>query len=127
MFAGPLAAQPTSTSLSGNYLPQVLAASQTHRDSLTVLIKGQPGLPFWVRSLVRQPRYVALASQEVRVKDAPMQLFRACEARRCEASWLRALFSADGKRVLLYISDDKLGIKIFGDPTPQELAFIARP
>ena len=72
------------------------------------------------------PRYVALASEEVKVKDKRMQLFRACEPRTCESSWIRVLYSEDGKRALLYVSDAKLGIKIFGDPTPEELAFLTR-
>ena len=119
-------AQTASPSLAGNYLPSVLATSPAHRDSLMEMIKGQPGLPFWVRALVRQPRYVALASEEVAVKDKRMQLFRACEPRTCEASFIRVLYSEDGKRALLYVSDAKLGIKIFGDPTPEELAFLTR-
>ncbi len=123
--SSPLNAQ-TSTSMAGNYLPSVLASSPAHRDSLMAMIKGKPGLPFWVRALVRQPRYVALASEEVTVKDKRMQLFRACEPRSCETSWIRVLFSEDGKRALLYVSDAKLGIKIFGDPSPEELFFLTR-
>ncbi len=119
-------AQTASPSLAGNYLPSVLATSPAHHDSLMEMIKGKPGLPFWVRALVRQPRYVALASEEVKVKDKRMQLFRACEPRTCESSWIRVLYSEDGKRALLYVSDAKLGIKIFGDPTPEELAFLTR-
>lgn len=126
LSAAPLHAQTASTSLAGNYLPSVLATSPAHRDSLMEMIKGQPGLPFWVRALVRQPRYVALASEEVAVKDKRMQLFRACEPKTCETSWIRVLYSEDGKRALLYVSDAKLGIKIFGDPTPEELSFLAR-
>lgn len=127
LSAAPLRAQTASTSLAGNYLPSVLATSPAHRDSLMEMLKGQPGLPFWVRALVRQPRYVALASEEVAVKDKRMQLFRACEPRTCETSWIRVLYSEDGKRALLYVSDAKLGIKIFGDPTPEELTFLTRP
>lgn len=123
--SSPLNAQ-TSTSLAGNYLPSVLASSPAHRDSLMAMIKGKPGLPFWVRALVRQPRYVALASEEVTVKDKRMQLFRACEPYKCEKSFIRVLFSEDGKRALLYVSDATLGIKIFGDPTPEELSFLTR-
>ena len=126
LSAAPVDAQTASPSLAGNYLPSVLATSPAHRDSLMEMIKGKPGLPFWVRALVRQPRYVALASEEVQVKDKRMQLFKACEPRACEASWIRVLFSEDGKRALLYVSDAKLGIKIFGDPTPEELAFLTR-
>lgn len=124
--AAPLHAQTASPSLAGNYLPSVLATSPAHRDSLMEMLKGQPGLPFWVRALVRQPRYVALASEEVAVKDKRMQLFRACEPRTCETSWIRVLYSEDGKRALLYVSDAKLGIKLFGDPTPEELTFLTR-
>lgn len=116
----------TPLPLSGNYLPQVLETSKPHRASLESLIAGKPGLPYWVRSLFTQPRYVALASEKVEVAGVPMQRFYACEAKRCEASFLRILYSADGKRALLYISDDKLGLKIFGDPTPPELNFLAR-
>ena len=126
LSVSPLHAQTASTSLAGNYLPSVLATSPAHRDSLMEMIKGKPGLPFWVRALVRQPRYVALASEEVTVKDKRMQLFRACEPYKCEKSFIRVLFSEDGKRALLYISDATLGIKIFGDPTPEELSFLAR-
>ncbi len=126
LSAAPVHAQTASPSLAGNYLPSVLATSPAHRDSLMEMIKGKPGLPFWVRALVRQPRYVALASEEVKVKDKRMQLFRACEPRTCESSWIRVLYSEDGKRALLYVSDAKLGIKIFGDPTPEELAFLTR-
>jgi hypothetical protein len=128
MALGALAvqAQTASPSLAGNYLPNVLATSPAHRDSLMEMIKGKPGLPFWVRALVRQPRYVALASEEVKVRDRRMQLFRACEPKTCETSWIRVLYSQDGKRALLYVSDAKLGIKIFGDPTPEELAFLTR-
>lgn len=128
MALGALAAQAqtASPSLAGNYLPSVLATSPAHRDSLMEMIKGKPGLPFWVRALVRQPRYVALASEEVKVRDRRMQLFRACEPKTCETSWIRVLYSQDGKRALLYVSDAKLGIKIFGDPTPEELAFLTR-
>ena len=126
LSAAPVHAQTASPSLAGNYLPSVLATSPAHRDSLMEMIKGKPGLPFWVRALVRQPRYVALASEEVTVKDKRMQLFRACEPYKCEKSFIRVLFSEDGKRALLYISDATLGIKIFGDPTPEELSFLAR-
>jgi hypothetical protein len=125
LSAAPVHAQ-TSNSMAGNFLPSVLATSAAHRDSLMEMIKGKPGLPFWVRALVRQPRYVALASEEVTVKGKRMQLFRACEPYKCEGSWIRVLFSEDGKRALLYIFDADLGIKIFGDPTPEELSFLAR-
>lgn len=127
---GPAAAQDGTaglpdTSLSGNFLPKVLETSVAHRDSLMEMIKGKPGLPFWVRALVRQPRYVALASEEVQISGERRQLFRACEAGRCEASRIVAIFSADGKHAVLKVSDAEFGVKFFGNPTPDELAALA--
>jgi hypothetical protein len=113
------------TSLSGNFLPKVLETSAAHRDSLMGMIKGKPGLPFWVRALVREPRYVARASEEIAVSGERRQKFHACEAQHCEASWLVAIFSADGKHAVLKVSDAKLGVKFFGNPTPDELAALA--
>lgn len=113
------------TSLSGNFLPKVLETSAAHRDSVVALVKGKPGLPFWVRALVRQPRYVALASEEVEISGERRQRFRACEAQHCDASWLVAIFSADGKHAVLKVSDAKLGVKFFGNPTPDELVALA--
>ncbi|RKE85762.1 Ivy family c-type lysozyme inhibitor [Rhizobium sp. AG855] len=128
-LAAPAATQDTDglpdTSLSGNFLPKVLETSAVHRDSLMDMIKGKPGLPFWVRTLVSQPRYVALASEEVVVSGERRQLFRACEAGRCDASRLVAIFSADGKHAVLKVSDAELGVKFFGDPTPDELVALA--
>ncbi|KQW31357.1 hypothetical protein ASE36_03620 [Rhizobium sp. Root274] len=118
-------AQSPDTSLSGNFLPKVLEASAAHRDSLLEMIKGKPGLPFWVRALVREPHYVALASEEVVIAGERRQKFRACEAGFCEASWLVVIFTADGKHVVLKVSDAKLGVKFFGDPTPDELVALA--
>lgn len=117
-FAG---AQTPNASLSGNFLPTVLAASEPHRESLQALIKGKPGIPFWLRNMIRQPRYVALASKKVDVAGKPMQLFEACEAKRCDDSRLRVLYSVDGKRAVLRISDTKLGEKLFGEPSIGEL------
>ncbi|CAH0339878.1 hypothetical protein RHI9324_01531 [Rhizobium sp. CECT 9324] len=114
-------AQAPDASLSGNFLPAVLAASEPHRESLQALIKGKPGTPFWLRNMVRQPRYVALASKKVDVAGKPMQLFEACEAKRCDDSRVRVLYSADGKRAVLRISDSKLGEKLFGEPSIGEL------
>ncbi len=114
-------AQAPDASLSGNFLPAVLAASEPHRESLQALIKGKPGIPFWLRNMVRQPRYVALASKKVDVAGKPMQLFEACEAKRCDDSRVRVLYSADGKRAVLRISDTKLGDKLFGEPSVGEL------
>ncbi|WP_246085024.1 Ivy family c-type lysozyme inhibitor [Rhizobium glycinendophyticum] len=127
---GPAAAQDVTaglpdTSLSGNFLPKVLETSAAHRESLLGMIKGKPGLPFWVRALVRQPQYVALASEEVAVSGERRQKFRACEAGHCEASWLVIVYSADGKHAVLKVSDAKLGVKFFGNPTPDELAALA--
>ncbi|WP_244618638.1 Ivy family c-type lysozyme inhibitor [Rhizobium sp. 18065] len=114
-------AQSPDPALAGNFLPSVLASSAPHRDSLVALIKGKQGLPSWVRNMVRQPRYVALASQQVEVAGKPMQVFEACEAKRCEESRIRVLYSADGKRTLLRVSDVKLGEKIFGQPSAGEM------
>lgn len=119
------AAQAPDTSLSGNFLPKVLETSAAHRDSVLALVKGKPGLPFWVRALVRQPRYVARASEEIEVSGERRQKFHACEAQHCDASWLVAIFSADGKHAVLKVSDAKLGVKFFGNPTPDELAALA--
>ncbi|MDH4439261.1 MAG: Ivy family c-type lysozyme inhibitor [Rhizobium sp.] len=118
-------AQAPDTSLSGNFLPKVLETSAAHRDSVVALVKGKPGLPFWVRALVRQPRYVALASEEVEISGERRQRFRACEAQHCDASWLVAIFSADGKHAVLKVSDAKLGVKFFGNPTADELVALA--
>lgn len=119
-------AQVADTSLSGNFLPKVLETSAAHRDSLMGMVKGKPGLPFWVRALVRQPRYVALASEEVDVSGERRQRFRACEAQHCDASWLVAIFTADGKHAVLKVSDAELGVKFFGNPTPDELVALAQ-
>jgi Inhibitor of vertebrate lysozyme (Ivy) len=119
-------AQVVDTSLSGNFLPKVLETSAAHRDSLMGMVKGKPGLPFWVRALVRQPRYVALASEEVDVSGERRQRFRACEAQHCDASWLVAIFTADGKHAVLKVSDAELGVKFFGNPTPDELVALAQ-
>lgn len=113
------------TSLSGNFLPKVLETSAAHRDSLLGLVKGKPGLPFWVRALLRQPMYVAFASEEVEIAGDRRQRFRACEAQHCDASWLVVIYSADGKHAVLKVSDAKLGVKILGDPTPDELVALA--
>lgn len=118
-------AQAPDTSLSGNFLPKVLETSAAHRDSVVALVKGKPGVPFWVRALVRQPRYVALASEEVEVSGERRQKFRACEAQHCDASWLVVIFSADGKHAVLKVSDAELGVKFFGNPTPDELVALA--
>jgi hypothetical protein len=120
-FAQSPESQSAEIALSGNFLPAVLQASVPHRDSLTGLIKGKPGLPSWVRNMIRQPRYVALASKQVEVAGRPMQVFEACEAKRCEESRIRVLYSADGRRAVLRLSDVKLGDKIFGQPSAGEM------
>ncbi len=119
-------AQVADISLSGNFLPKVLETSAAHRDSLMGMLKGKPGLPFWVRALLRQPMYVAFASEEVQITGDRRQRFRACEAQHCDASWIVVIFSADGKHAVLKVSDAKLGVKIFGDPTPDELVALAK-
>lgn len=120
------AAQAETVTLQGNFLPAVLASSKPHRESLQELIHGQRGIPTWVRNMIRQPRYVALASEKVEIEGKPMQLFEACEPGRCEASRLHALYSEDGKRVTLRISDIKLGEKLFGQPSASELQALGR-
>ncbi|MFC3163625.1 Ivy family c-type lysozyme inhibitor [Ciceribacter thiooxidans] len=119
-FSLPLHAGEPEPSLSGNFLPQVIAASAPHREALETLLRGRRGLPPWIRAMVSRPKYVALASKRVTVDGKAMQLFSACEAGRCAESRLRALFSADGKRVTVYIRDARQGHLVFGDPTPAE-------
>ncbi|RCW21519.1 inhibitor of lysozyme (Ivy) [Ciceribacter lividus] len=119
-LAFPLHAEEPAQSLSGNFLPQVIAMSAPHREALETLLRGRRGLPYWIRSMVVRPKYIALASKSVAVDGKEMQLFSACEAGRCAESRLRALFSADGKRVTVYIHDARQGHLVFGDPTPAE-------
>lgn len=120
VFALPLHAEESEPSLSGNFLPQVIATSAPHRAAVEKLVKGRRGLPYWVRSMVVRPKYIALASKSVTVDGKEMQLFSACEAGRCPDSNLRALFSADGKRVTVYIRDVRQGHLVLGDPTSAE-------
>jgi len=126
LVATSAAAQSPDTSLSGNFLPALLETSAPHRDSLTALIKGKPGLPGWVRSIIKRPRYVALASEAVEIGDRRLQLFRACEAGKCEASGITVLFSADGKRAVLRVSDLKLGITVYGEASEDELKVLSQ-
>ncbi|GEO84208.1 MULTISPECIES: Ivy family c-type lysozyme inhibitor [Alphaproteobacteria] len=112
-------------SLSGNFLPAVVAGSKPHREALTGLIHGKRGLPSWVRNMVSRDRYVALASKRVEVEDKPMQLFSACQPGNCPASAVRLLYSKDGKRAVMRISDMKLGTVVLGSPTPAEAAVLA--
>lgn len=123
----PGAARAAEPSLSGNFLPAIIASSPPHRESLVALIRGKPGLPPWVRNMVSRDRYVALASTRIEVDGQPMQLFRACQPGACVASALRILYSADGKRAVLRVADVKLGTLVFGAPTPAELAVLAAP
>ncbi len=119
-LAFPLHAEEPVQSLSGNFLPEVIASSSPHRDALEKLLRGRRGLPPWIRGMVARPKYIALASKSVAVEGKEMQLFSACEAGRCAESRLQALFSADGKRVTVYIRDTRQGHLVFGDPTPAE-------
>ncbi|MHA7970111.1 Ivy family c-type lysozyme inhibitor [Rhizobium sp. CAU 1783] len=123
---GPLASRAAEPTLSGNFLPALVAGSEPHRAALETLIKGRPGLPPWVRNMIRQPRYVALASTRVETGGVAMQLFTACEAGRCEESRISVLFSADGKRAVARIVDRKLGEKLLGDPSAEELGALLR-
>ncbi|WP_416798928.1 Ivy family c-type lysozyme inhibitor [Ciceribacter azotifigens] len=116
----PLHAEESAPSLAGNFLPEVIASSAPHREALETLLRGRRGLPSWIRAMVARPKYIALASKSVPVEGKEMQLFSACEAGRCAESRLRALFSADGKRVTVYIRDSRQGHVILGDPTPAE-------
>lgn len=119
-LAFPLHAEEPAKGLSGNFLPQVIASSPPHREALEKLLRGRRGLPPWIRAMVSRPKYIALASKSVTVDGKAMQLFSACEAGRCAESRLHALFSADGKRVTVYIHDARQGHLVFGDPTPAE-------
>ena len=112
-------------SLSGNFLPAIIAGSEPHRAALTGLIRGKPGLPAWVRNMVSRNRYVALASTRVEVEGKPMQLFQACQPGSCPESAVRVLYSADGKRAVMRIADLKLGTVILGDPTPAEMGVLS--
>ncbi|WP_454287876.1 Ivy family c-type lysozyme inhibitor [Rhizobium arsenicireducens] len=112
-------------SLSGNFLPAVIATSEPHRETLIGLIRGKRGLPAWVRSMVSRDRYVALASKKVEVEGRPMQLFSACQPGNCAESAIRVLFSVDGKRAVMRIVDNKLKTLVLGEPTLAEAALLA--
>jgi len=124
-LAGPPVATAAEPSLSGNFLPAVIAGSEPHRQSLVGLIRGKPGLPAWVRNMVTRDRYVALASKRVEIGGKSMQLFAACQPGNCAASALRVLYSADGKRAVLRIADVRLGTIVLGEPKPAELDVLA--
>lgn len=124
-FAGSSVAAAAEPSLSGNFLPAVIATSEPHRNALVDLIRGKPGLPAWVRNMVSRDRYVALASSRVEVEGRAMQLFAACQPGNCAESAIRVLFSEDGKRLVMRIADLKLGTVVLGEPSPEELAVLA--
>lgn len=124
-LAVPPVATATEATLSGNFLPAVIAGSEPHRQSLVGLIRGKPGLPAWVRNMVSRDRYVALASKRVEIEGKSMQLFAACQPGNCAASALRVLYSADGKRAVLRIADVRLGTIVLGEPKPAELDVLA--
>ncbi len=115
--------QPT---LSGNFLPSVLASSEAHRTSLTKVIKGRQRMPVWVRSMMNNPRYVSLASEKVEVEGRPMQFFKTCEPRTCVDSEMRVLFSADGKRAVVLVRDKKRGEQFLGEPSAGEKEALER-
>lgn len=124
-FAGLSAVAAAEPSLSGNFLPAVIATSEPHRNALVDLIRGKPGLPAWVRNMVSRDRYVALASSRVDVDGRAMQLLAACQPGNCAESAIRLLFSEDGKRVVMRIADLKLGTVVLGEPSPEELVVLA--
>lgn len=124
-FAGLSAVAAAEPPLSGNFLPAIIATSEPHRNALVDLIRGKPGLPAWVRNMVSRDRYVALASSRVDVEGRAMQLFAACQPGNCAESAIRLLFTEDGKRVVMRISDLKLGTVVLGEPSPDELAVLA--
>ena len=124
-LAGAPAATAAEPSLSGNFLPAVIAGSEPHRTALTALIRGKPGLPAWVRNMVSRDRYVSLASRRVEIDGKPMQLFAACQPGNCAASAIRVLYSSNGKRAVMRIADVKLGTIVLGEPKPAELDVLA--
>ncbi|QLF69704.1 hypothetical protein FE840_009205 [Peteryoungia desertarenae] len=122
----PALSQTRENELSGRFLSAVITTSEPHRESLEGLIKGKPGLPSWVRNMMSRPRFIALASETVEIAGKPMELFRACEAGRCAESALAVLYTPDGKRAVLRIADDRLGVTIFGDASEAELQVLSR-
>ncbi|WP_027487116.1 Ivy family c-type lysozyme inhibitor [Allorhizobium undicola] len=106
--------------LSGNFLAQVVKTSKPHRDSLNALIRGKQGIPTWVRNMIVADNYITLASQQKDVEGKPMQLFPACQFKRCEESAIRLLYSEDGKHVVMRIEDSLLGVVFLGNPTAAE-------
>lgn len=106
--------------LSGNYLFEVVKRSKPHADTLTRLLRGQRGLPAWVRNMVSRGNYVTAASMQVVVGGVAMELFSACQPHNCDGSELKALFSADGKVGFLRIRDQRLGEVFLGEPGAAE-------
>ena len=125
VFATPAPA--AEAALSGRYLPQVVATSKPHRETLAALLKGRRGLPSWVRNMVRQGAYVAAASEALVIDGSPHELFSACQPRDCEDSQLKLVFSADGRRAVLRIADRKLGEQLLGEPSEAEKAAMMKP
>ncbi|MGV2127646.1 Ivy family c-type lysozyme inhibitor [Agrobacterium vitis] len=121
-FAVPAAAE----NLSGNFLAQTVKTSKPHRDALTGLVRGRQGIPLWVLNMVRKDDYIGLASVEMPVDAKPMQLFYACQPKRCEQSAVRVLFSADGKHAVMRIQDQAEGEIFLGTPSEAEKTALAR-
>lgn len=122
MMAAPAFAQ----SLNGQFLAQTVQTSKPHKDALKALVYGRQGIPPWVLNMVSRDDYVGLASVEIPVDGKPMQLFYACEAKRCNQSAIRVLFSKDGKHVVMRVNDDRLGETYLGEPTAAEKTALER-
>ncbi|MBP1850270.1 Ivy family c-type lysozyme inhibitor [Rhizobium halophytocola] len=118
------AAEPT---LGGRFLPQVVATSKPHHDSLEKLIRGRAGIPTWVRNMLYRDRYVALASVPVDLGKERHERFDACEAGRCAASRIVVLYSGDGKHAAMVVEDIKLGEVFLGDPSAAEKKVLSAP
>lgn len=89
-------------------------------------MRGKQGVPPWVLNMVNRSDYVGLASVEMPVDGKPMQLFYACEPKRCNQSAIRVLFSADGKHVVMRVNDERMGEVFLGKPTDAEKAALDR-
>lgn len=113
-------------SLSGQFLAQTVQTSKPHRDALTALVRGKQGVPPWVLNMVNKSDYVGLASVEMPVDGKPMQLFYACEPKRCNQSAIRVLFSGDGKHVVMRVNDERMGEVFLGKPSDAEKAALDR-
>lgn len=55
-----------------------------------------------------------------------MELFSVCQPHNCSDSQVKALFSADGKKVYLRVRDTKTGELFLGDPGEAEKAPLMR-